>query len=73
MSFDKTPKDTRPFSRTGGGYWITQSPPVESAPFTHTSTYRAEVLDGAQTAEKQLTRSLGLACTISHLEAARQT
>ncbi len=67
------PGDATHAGREGGGYWITKRVPVESRPFTHASTYQTEVLDGKETAEKQLQQSIGLACTIARYETARRT
>lgn len=70
--FRKGPADTAPFSKTAGGYWISQRPLPPSAPFVASTTYRAETLAGPQTAAQQLDRSEGLACTLVGYEAARQ-
>lgn len=72
-SYRKKPTDTAPFSKTGGGYWITQRTLPHSPPFLATTTYRAEVLQGPETAEKQLEKSVGLRCTLPQYEAARKT
>ncbi|GLC75157.1 hypothetical protein PLESTF_001601400 [Pleodorina starrii] len=70
--FRKIPSDTHPPSKTGGGYWIPDRKLPAATPFTATSTYRAEVLHGGDTASAQLARAEGLACTLVGYEAARQ-
>mmetsp|Transcript_17300 Transcript_17300/g.37331 ORF Transcript_17300/g.37331 Transcript_17300/m.37331 type:complete len:459 (-) Transcript_17300:854-2230(-) len=72
-TLEKVPTDTKAFSRSGGGYWISERKIADNKPFLATSTYRAETLAAPESAEQQLTRSLGLSCTIANYEAARQT
>ncbi|KAL6754162.1 flagellar associated protein [Haematococcus lacustris] len=71
--YHKQPGDTSACSKTGGGYWVTQRTSPHSQPFTARTTYQAEVLDGERTAQEQLERSVGLACTLPQYEAARAT
>ncbi|KXZ43461.1 hypothetical protein GPECTOR_89g481 [Gonium pectorale] len=68
----KGPADTQSPTKTGGGYWIPQRTLPGAIPFTATTTYRAEVLNGGETAAVQLDRTQDLACTIVNYEAARQ-
>ncbi|KAG2497575.1 hypothetical protein HYH03_004321 [Edaphochlamys debaryana] len=68
----KKPSDTAAFSKTGGGYWISQRTLPPHTAFTGTTTYRKEVCDGERTAAQQVARSEGLACTLVQYEAARQ-
>ncbi|EFJ42844.1 hypothetical protein VOLCADRAFT_107047 [Volvox carteri f. nagariensis] len=70
--FRKVPSDTQLPTKTGGGYWIADRKLPAAMPFTSTSTYRAELLRGGETAAAQLERSNGLACTLVGYEAARQ-
>ncbi|GFR40604.1 hypothetical protein Agub_g1184 [Astrephomene gubernaculifera] len=70
--FLKAPSDTQLPSKTGGGYWISDRTLPGAVPFIATTTYRAEVLKGGDTAAAQLGRSEGLACTLVGYEAARQ-
>ncbi|GIL74929.1 hypothetical protein Vretimale_2556 [Volvox reticuliferus] len=70
--FRKVPSDTQLSNKTGGGYWIADRKLPPGLPFTSTSTYRAEILHGGETAAAQLGRSNGLVCTLVGYEAARQ-
>eukprot|EP00798_Chlamydomonas_sp_ICE-L_P013088 gene13088-3616_t len=75
--FQKVPSDTKPFSKTGGGYWFSQatglrSNPGTSKPFLATTTYRAELIDSEETAAKQMNKTKDLACTVVHYDVARQ-
>ena len=70
--YRKKPWDTKPFSKTGGGYWFSARNLTQGAPFLATTTYRSDLLSGASTTSQQLEKTQGLQCTIVNYEAARQ-
>jgi hypothetical protein len=67
------PADTSPFKKTGGGYTLTERQVPSPKPFIATSSYQAELLNGYDTARKQLQSSQGLRSTMVQYEAARQS
>ncbi|KAG2436780.1 hypothetical protein HXX76_006304 [Chlamydomonas incerta] len=70
--YHKKPADTKGFSKTGGGYWISQRVLPPHTAFTATTTYRAETLNAEPNTAAILDRSQGLASTLVGYEAARQ-
>ncbi|KAG2444080.1 hypothetical protein HYH02_009022 [Chlamydomonas schloesseri] len=70
--YHKKPADTKAFSKTGGGYWISQRVLPPHTAFTATTTYRAETLNAENNTAAILDRSQGLANTLVGYEAARQ-
>lgn len=69
----KVPQDTAPFTKTGGGYWFTerQRQAGPSKPFIATTAYRSEMLQGGETAARQLRSSEGVRSTLVGYEASR--
>lgn len=66
------PEDTSPFSKTGGGYWFTERQVSSPKPFIGSTCYRSELLEGGETASRQLRTSEGIRSTLVGYEAARQ-
>ncbi|MEW5303044.1 MAG: hypothetical protein WDW36_005775 [Sanguina aurantia] len=66
------PSQTTPLSKTGGGYWLAQQAGSPSPPFAGATTYRTEMLTGADNTAHQLKQSQNLSCTIVGYEGARR-
>jgi hypothetical protein len=66
------PLDTKPLSKTGGGYWFSQRKLMDGKPLLASTVYQSEILQSVATADHQLGRTKGLVSTISGYEAARQ-